>query len=540
MLSRRTRLTRKPRRSGIHQREPVAGSTAPRSISPCSQELLEAAWVALNVARDNKALVVTSRGAIARINQLASQLCGRSLKELLGRNVTAELFENPPAQHVGAAERWVGALKTSSGSLIPVEVTRQPLGIRVPEVEVYAIRDLRERQELARERELQNSELRQRERELKAQNAKFDAALENMLQGLAMFDAEQRLIVCNKRYAEMYGLTPEQVRTGTTVRQILEYRIANGHYHVRDTETFVDSWTSSFGEVSSRIQELADGRIISVTRRRMADGGRLVTHEDITERQKLNARLAQQNQLLEAQEEKLRAQNLQLDAALDNMVQGLAMFDAEQRLVVCNRRYAELYGLTPEQVKPGTTIRQLLEYRNAKGVFGKVEFEKIRARLAGRVQQGLGTHSGACRRAYHIDRTPAHAEWRLGKHDRRHHRTAPLGGQDCPHGAARYADGPAQPRAPQRAAGPCPDPRQDAARWSPPTCSILITSSTSTTRWAIPPVTSCCRSWPIGCAAWCERRTRSHAWAAMSLPLCRLRFRTDRCHRHSPTASSTC
>ena len=139
------------------------------------------------------------------------------------------------------------------------------------------------------------------------QHEQLDAALENMLQGLAMFDAEQRLIVCNKRYAEMYGLTPEQVKPGTTVREILQYRIANGFYHVRDTESFVSSWTSNFGEVSSRIQELADGRIISVTRRSMANGGRLVTHEDITERQKLNAQLEQQHGLLKEQEEKLRA-----------------------------------------------------------------------------------------------------------------------------------------------------------------------------------------------------------------------------------------
>jgi diguanylate cyclase (GGDEF)-like protein len=356
------RLARRPS-SRNHHRQLVA------------EELLETAWTALNVARDNKALVLTSAGAIARINHLTARLCGRSLGELVGRDVAAELFQNSPA--FVSHGRWEGTLKTSSGSLIPVEVTRQRLEIPVPEVEVYAIRDLRERQELARERERQNSELRQRERELKAQNAKFDAALENMVQGLAMFDAEQRLIVCNRRYAEMYGLAPEQVRPGTTVRQIFEYRIANGHYHISDTEAFVDGWIGDFGNVSSRIQELADGRIISVTRRQMADGGRLVTHEDITERQRLNAQLAQQNQLLEAQEEKLRTQNLQLDAALENMVQGLAMFDAAQRIVVCNKRYADIYGLTAEQVKPDTSIRQLLEYRHARGVFGDIDFEEF-------------------------------------------------------------------------------------------------------------------------------------------------------------------
>src|SRR5438045_8507288 len=109
-----------------------------------------------------------------------------------------------------------------------------------------------------------------------------------------MLDAEQRLIVCNQRYGEMDALTPEQVKPGTTVREILEHRIAAGFYHVRDTEGFVNSWTSKFGEVSSRIQELADGRIISVSRHQMANRGRLVTPEDMQERKKLGQNIPRQ------------------------------------------------------------------------------------------------------------------------------------------------------------------------------------------------------------------------------------------------------
>ena len=137
----------------------------------------------------------------------------------------------------------------------------------------------------------QNKLLKEREDELNARNEQLDAALDNMSQGLAMFDAEQRLIVCNKRYAEMYGLTRDQVKPGTTVRQIFQYRLANGFYQIRDKQGFVDSWAQDFGEVSSRIQELADGRIVCVARRRTANGGRVVTHDDITEREQLNARL---------------------------------------------------------------------------------------------------------------------------------------------------------------------------------------------------------------------------------------------------------
>jgi diguanylate cyclase (GGDEF)-like protein len=336
-----------------------------RSGAP-DQRTLSAIWDALNIARDNKALLLARFGTIINANSLACDLLGRPGSSLHGTRV-ADLFRHlPPHVDVAATNRWETTLQ-ESGKSIPVEVTLQGLSAQLPEIEVYAIRDLRGRHEAARERERQAKALQQSEEELRAQNARLDAALENMLQGLAMFDAEQRLIVCNSLYARMYGLTPEQVMPGTTVRQIFENRLANGHYHVKDSDGFVGGWTGDFGPTSKRIQELADGRIISVLRRQTPDGGRVVTHEDITDRQKLSNQLAIQNQQLREQEEKLQINNLQLDAALNNMVQGLAMFDADLRVVIANERYAELYGLVPAQVAPGTPLRQIVEHRIAKG-----------------------------------------------------------------------------------------------------------------------------------------------------------------------------
>src|SRR6185503_13596512 len=93
---------------------------------------------------------------------------------------------------------------------------------------------------------------------------------------------------------------------------------------------------------ATELEELADGRVVSVARSRLANGGCLITYEDITERQRLDARLADQHELLREHEALLTAQNLQLDAALNNMVQGLAMFDTQYRLVLSNRRYREI------------------------------------------------------------------------------------------------------------------------------------------------------------------------------------------------------
>jgi PAS domain S-box-containing protein len=83
--------------------------------------------------------------------------------------------------------------------------------------------------------------------------------------------------------------------------------------------------------------------------------------------------------------EKLREANLRLDAALNNMHRGLCMFDSEGRLVLCNERYIQMHRLSHDTVKPGCTIRELLELRKASGTFSGDPDEystNLRARIA--------------------------------------------------------------------------------------------------------------------------------------------------------------
>ena len=103
------------------------------------------------------------------------------------------------------------------------------------------------------------------------------------------------------------------------------------------------------------IPELADGRIISIENHPLADGRWVSTHEDVTEQKRA--------------EKQLREQKLQLDTALNNMSQGLNMFDASGRLVVCNGRYLQMYGVSADIVKPGCTVGELVEARIASGTF---------------------------------------------------------------------------------------------------------------------------------------------------------------------------
>ena len=140
----------------------------------------------------------------------------------------------------------------------------------------------------------QNKLLAEREQELRTQNMRFDVALKNMSQGLCMFDAEERLLIANDRYAEMYGLTPEAVRPGTTFRQILERRIAMGAYAGSNPEAYIDERLSAVREriASTKIQTLADGRIVSISHQPMAEGGWVATHQDITQQRISDAKIA--------------------------------------------------------------------------------------------------------------------------------------------------------------------------------------------------------------------------------------------------------
>jgi NO-binding membrane sensor protein with MHYT domain/methyl-accepting chemotaxis protein len=131
-------------------------------------------------------------------------------------------------------------------------------------------------------------------------NAQLATALNNMPQGLCMFDSALQLVMCNDRYRGLYDLKPEQTMSGTTLRQLLLARRQNGNFE-SDIDTYIASAKQSIsrGEMFGTVLEIK-GRMISVSNRPMPGGGGWVaTHEDITEREqrsKLLDRAAEQEE----------------------------------------------------------------------------------------------------------------------------------------------------------------------------------------------------------------------------------------------------
>src|ERR1700682_2167254 len=122
----------------------------------------------------------------------------------------------------------------------------------------------------------------------------LDAALNNMVQGLCMFDAEHRLVLCNDRYLEMFGVSRESVVPGIGVLELLQRVESAGDFAAGAAEKMHQDYRArEFSNgTDSYQQEFPDGRTIAVSRRELPGGGWVDTHEDITERRRAEKQIA--------------------------------------------------------------------------------------------------------------------------------------------------------------------------------------------------------------------------------------------------------
>jgi methyl-accepting chemotaxis protein len=112
------------------------------------------------------------------------------------------------------------------------------------------------------------------------------SALDNLAVGLLIFDADERILVCNKPYREIYNVAPEVVRPGIgTLTSLLKYRTDNGSFR-EDPKKYLVNLRAALADGSSTHREptLADGRIVSVSTHPMIGGGWVAVHENISER----------------------------------------------------------------------------------------------------------------------------------------------------------------------------------------------------------------------------------------------------------------
>jgi diguanylate cyclase (GGDEF)-like protein/PAS domain S-box-containing protein len=142
---------------------------------------------------------------------------------------------------------------------------------------IAIVRKLLEQHRMSRER-------------LTLEKQRLDRAVNNMTQGLLLFDASQRLVVCNQRYIEMYGLSAEIVKPGYSFREIIAHRSATGSL-TGDVDQYVARVLRDIHVRNSMVVDTGDGRSIQIVNEPLGDGGWVATHEDITERRRTEERI---------------------------------------------------------------------------------------------------------------------------------------------------------------------------------------------------------------------------------------------------------
>ena len=147
----------------------------------------------------------------------------------------------------------------------------------------------------------ENEAWRRAEVEVEMQMTRLHGAIDNMAHGLCVFDAEARLVFCNDRYLQMYGLDENAVQPGCHFTDLVRHHFRLGLFS-GDAEQYIERTLLELraGRGGDKVIEFEDGRIISVANRPLPSGGRVSIHEDITEQQRAQRELDQMREFLDS------------------------------------------------------------------------------------------------------------------------------------------------------------------------------------------------------------------------------------------------
>ncbi|MGY4574040.1 EAL domain-containing protein [Bradyrhizobium pachyrhizi] len=174
------------------------------------------------------------------------------------------------------------------------------------------------------------SALKQQKAELHETNLRLDAALTHMSQGLCLYNSEARLQVANRRFCEIFDISPELVVPGMTMEEVLDLSIAAGNHGERTvTDLLAERERSMAQHDGNYLQHLSDGRIIAIAQRPTSDDGWLVTCEDVTEQQRAESQIAfmaRHDALTKLPNRTLLAERIELAVAQVGRGLGFAVF----------------------------------------------------------------------------------------------------------------------------------------------------------------------------------------------------------------------
>ena len=292
-----------------------------------------------------------------------------SMREALEYNRNSGIYDIPEEQWEDYVEERIAAVR--AGDIAPTEMRRTdgrvvqyqckalPDGGRM--LTYFDITELKER-EAALSRAVKSVERAQ---------TQLTEAIEAISEGFALFDPDDRLVLCNETYRRMYADIADLLLPGTHYPDIV--RAAVERNVVAGTDAHVEDWIAERLELhrnppGPHEQRQSDGRWIKISERKTHDGGIVSIFTDITELKDRAARLAEQTEILEV--------------TLENMSQGITMVNQDLDVIAFNRRFLELLEFPAERFKSGYNMEEAFRYNAERGEYGPGDVEEqVRERM---------------------------------------------------------------------------------------------------------------------------------------------------------------
>ena len=231
--------------------------------------------------------------AFLAVNEAAAQHYGYTWQQLSAMSVydlrrpgdREDLRRRTLTGDIGRQSGKIRRHVKADGSQIDVAVYTIAMTHNSQPAVIVAAIDVTARKQAEAER--QHAEVKLREQKLQ-----LDAAVGNMVQGLIMFDADERVVLVNQRYIDMYRLSSDIVKAGCSFHELMEHRKELGVFS-DDPNAFGPQLFAELaaGKPVSRLVEFPNGICVQVSHRRLPGGGRVATHEDFTERQRAHSQI---------------------------------------------------------------------------------------------------------------------------------------------------------------------------------------------------------------------------------------------------------
>src|ERR1700720_1854864 len=217
---------------------------------------------------------------------------------------------------------------------------------------------------LERSQELSSKELSEaRDKATQAQTRLTDA-LESISEGFFLFDADDRMVLCNSRYRELYPGLADLMRPGLEFGHLIKTVVERGI--VADVGARPQEWVEQRLARHRNPRELFlhhqwDGRWIQISERKTQDGGTVGVFTDVTE-------LKRREEELAAVRDKAMEAQTRLTDALESISEGFSLYDAGDKLVIYNRRYRDMHGARSiDLVNEGASFEAILRNAAASG-----------------------------------------------------------------------------------------------------------------------------------------------------------------------------